>query len=84
MAVPVEAQSPPSTYAIAAVVDGEPRAWPRVAYLTAMRAAMIWPGLQLAGIRGRDALAGAAVGSVTITLLLLANYSLKQTNHRTR
>ncbi len=78
MAVEIEAQSPPSTYAIAAVIDGDPNAWGRVAYLTAIRAAMIWPGLRLAGIKGRDAMAGAAMGSAFITLLLLADYSFKR------
>jgi hypothetical protein len=77
-ALSIERDAPPSTYAIAAALDGEPGAWPRVASLTAVRAAMIWPGLYLAGIRGWRSAAGAAAGSTAITVLLLGYYGLKR------
>ena len=78
MSAYVAPQSPPSSYAIAGVLDGERGAWGRVARATAERSVMIAPGLWLAGIRGRELLAGAALASVSITTVLFAHYWRKK------
>ena len=74
----VEAQSPPSSYAVAAAVDGEPGAWSRVLLVTFARAFVIAPGLYLGGIRGTKLLTGAAMASTTITAMLFALYGMKK------
>lgn len=45
MAVPIKEGAPPSSYAIADWVEGEPGALRRVTVLTAKRVAFIWPGV---------------------------------------
>lgn len=74
----MEAQrgSPPSTYAILAAIEGQPGAWRRVAVATAIRSAMIAPGLWIAGVRGWKVATGALAGSVGITAVLYAYYAL--------
>jgi hypothetical protein len=74
MKIQVPEQSPPSTYAIAAALEGEPGAWGRVAYETGRRAAILAPGIYLAGVRGRKFFAACLLGSVSITGVLLAHY----------
>ena len=78
MATYVKPQSPPSSYAVAGVLDGEPGAWPRVFTGSAQRAVVIVPGLWLAGIRGRQLATGALYASATITTFLFVLYSLKK------
>lgn len=81
---PPEAQEPPSTYAVAAVVGGDYSAIPRLAGLTLLRAVFVAPGLWLAawatGMRLTPLqLAGFAVGgSVTISLGMVAWYGLRR------
>lgn len=74
----LEEQAPPSSYAIADALEGVPGAWPRVAGLTAIRAAVIAPGIYLAGIRGWKNPSGAILGSVAITTYLFALYGYKR------
>lgn len=74
----VDPSSPPSSYAVASVYEGDPGAWPRVATGTLTRAFFILPGLALAGIRGRNLIVGSALGSVGITVALFALYGLKR------
>lgn len=45
--VPVERESPPSTYAVAAVINGEPGAIFRLWGVTLLRGAFIFPGVWL-------------------------------------
>lgn len=78
MTVPVEAGAPPSTYAIADVIEGKPGAWSRTLVLSTQRAFFIAPGLFLAGIRGPQLVKGALLSSATITAFLLGIYSLKR------
>lgn len=70
-------KSPPSTYAIAAAVDGEPGAWWRVLGVTSKRLALIVPGLYLAGLRGPKLVKASLSTTTTITLGLLALYALQ-------
>lgn len=70
--------SPPSSYAVASVYEGDPGAWPRVVTATAMRAFFVAPGLAVAGIRGKKLLVGSLAGSVGITAALFALYGLKR------
>lgn len=74
----LERGSPPSTYAILALLEGEPGALGRVAVGTAQRMVLIAPGLWLAGFRGRDLLAGTAAASASVTLGLIAYYALNR------
>lgn len=71
---PIEPKSPPSTYAIAALVDGEQGALLRVAELTAVRAAMIGVGLWFAGLRHRQLVAASASASLAVTVILGLDY----------
>jgi hypothetical protein len=76
--IAVEAESPPSSYAIADLVSGKPGAFGRTAGLTALRGAFILPGLYAAGVRDRQLLTGALYGSVGITLWLMGLYAMKR------
>lgn len=73
----VEQQSPPSTYAIAALLDGEPGAAQRVAVLTLQRAVIVGLGLWAVGIRGGSLTRGALAGSAAITAWIAAGYALR-------
>lgn len=74
----VAQKSPPSSYAIAGAIEGEPGAWGRVLLVTAARAFCIAPGLYLGGIRGRQIVTGSVGAAVTITGMLFALYGLKR------
>jgi hypothetical protein len=74
----VDQQSPPSSYAIAGALEGEPGAWGRVVLVTLARAFCIAPGLYLGGVRGRQIVTGSAMAAVTITGMLFALYGLKR------
>lgn len=74
----VESQAPPSSYAIADMIEGKPGALPRVAKLTALRSVFLVPGLYVAGIRGVTLLRSAGFGSVSLSLYLLGLYSLRK------
>lgn len=74
----VEAQAPPSSYAIADMIEGKPGALPRVVKLTALRSVFLVPGLYVAGVRGPALLKGAAWGSVGLSLYLLGLYSTRK------
>lgn len=75
---PPEQQSPPSTYAIAALVDGEPGALGRTVLLTLSRSVPIGIGLRLSGQR-IGLVRNSLVVSTTITVAMLAYaYGRKQ------
>jgi hypothetical protein len=74
----VELQAPPSTYAIAAWLDGEKGSAMRVAGLTVQRAVFIGSGLFLAGFRNRDLVVGALAASATVTAWIAGDYSIKK------
>ncbi len=78
----VEAQAPPSSYAIADMIEGKSGALPRVVKLTALRSVFLVPGLYVAGIRGATLLKGAGFGSVGLSLYLLGLYSLRKRRFR--
>ena len=80
----VEAQAPPSSYAIADMIEGKPGALPRVVKLTALRSVFLVPGLYVAGARGPLLLKGAAWGSVGLSLYLLGLYSTRRRRLRRR
>ena len=72
----VELRSPPSTYAIAAWMDGEP-ALGRVVGLTLERSFFIGTGLYLAGLRGRELVRGALFASSAVTAWIVADLAMK-------
>ena len=74
----VQPQSPPSTYAIAAWLDGEQGGGARVAGLTLERAFFIGTGLWLSGLRGRELVQGALMASTAVTTWIVADYALKK------
>lgn len=74
----VELQSPPSTYAIADLLDGRPGAGVRVADLTLQRALLIGSGLFLAGFRDRELLKGAISASMAVTAWIALDYAIQR------
>ena len=74
----IEPNAPPSSYAIADVIEGRPGGWSRTAGLTLWRAVVISPGLIVAGIRGKPLLLGSLLGSVSATVYLLGYYQLQK------
>jgi hypothetical protein len=70
----IEPNAPPSSYAIADVIEGRPGGWTRTFGLTLWRAVIISPGLIVAGVRGRPLVVGSLLGSVSATLYLLGYY----------
>lgn len=73
----VEAKSPPSTYAIAAWMDGEPKSGRRVLGLTLERAFFIGTGLAVAGLRGGQLVTSALAASSGVTGWIVADYALR-------
>jgi hypothetical protein len=76
--VTVEAESPPSSYAIADLVNRKPGALGRTASLTLQRSLFIVPGLYVAGIRDRKVFTGALYGSIGISLWIYGLYWMKK------
>lgn len=78
----IEANAPPSSYAIADVIEARPGAWPRTVGLTAWRSVVIAPGLALAGVRGRRLVAGSIGASCVLTAYLLGYYWVAKRRQR--
>ena len=74
----VEAESPPSAYAISDLVQRKPGAVGRTFVLTLQRSLLIAPGLYVTGLRGRRLLIGSVYASVAVTLALAILYSFKK------
>lgn len=74
----VKPGGPPSSYAIAALLEGEPNALNRVLGLTLRRVLFIAPGLFVAGRRGTDLLKESLAASASITVLLTFYYADKR------
>lgn len=79
----IEDQAPPSTYAVAALIDGQRGAILRTVGLTALRSVFIAPGLWVAGkamkidgLRGWRLLGAALLASSGITLGMLLWYTV--------
>ncbi len=70
--------SPPSSYAIADLIERRPGSVGRVAQLTVTRALFAAPGLWLAGVRGRQLLVASVAASATITAWLIAYYAARR------
>ena len=70
--------SPPSTYAIARVYEGDPGGWPAVAFGTLQRSLFLLPGLWVAGVRGQRFWLGGLLGSASITASLFVLYGLRR------
>ena len=73
----VKPKSPPSSYGIAAFLDGEPGSAWRVVSLTGQRAFFIGTGLYVAGIRGKQLLRGAVYASSVVTLWIMGLFLLR-------
>lgn len=71
----IEPKSPPSSYAIAGVLEGERGAWGKVLVGTAQRSAFLAPGLALAGVRGERLVSASLLGSLSITASLFVLYA---------
>lgn len=74
----VEPGSPPTSYAVAGVLNGEPGAWGRVAWGVLERSVFIAPGLYLAGVRGKTLATGSLLASASITTWLFALYGIRR------
>jgi hypothetical protein len=70
--------SPPSDYAVLALVERQPGSFSRVAKLTAKRSLLIAPGLWLAGFRGSDLVRATAAATLSITAGLTIYYWAKR------
>lgn len=77
----LERGSPPSSYAVAAALEGEPGSWGRVLVGTLQRSLFLAPGIALAGVRGEQLVKAALLGSAGITGVLFAIYSLRRGGH---
>lgn len=81
--VPMENGSPPSTYAVASVINGEPGGAARLVGVTALRAIFIAPGIWLGGkvvgmkVTGWPLLGMTMSASGAISIGLLGWYWLK-------
>ncbi len=81
MNAPVERGSPPTTYAILAMLEGEPGAEGRVVYGALQRSLFIAPGLYLAGVREPSKLICYSLSaSASITACLIGYYWLSLRN----
>jgi len=69
--------SPPSSYAIADLIDQKPGSLGRVAALTFNRAIWIGIGLYLGGIRGQKLKQAAFIASATLTTVIAAGFIRK-------
>jgi len=69
--------SPPSTYAIQALLEGQEGALWRVGRVTLTRTLLIAPGLYLTGLRGRDLVRGSLYASASISAGLLLYYAFR-------
>ena len=69
--------SPPSSYAIADLVNQKPGSFGRVAALTLNRAVWIGIGLYLGGIRGQKLKQAAFIASATLTAVIAAGFIRK-------
>lgn len=77
MSEQIERGSPPSTYAILALLEGEEGAFWRVVWGTLQRSAFIAPGLFLVGVRKPAKLVGYSLAaSTSITACLIGYYAL--------
>jgi hypothetical protein len=71
--------SPPSSYAIQALLDGEEGSVGRVVEATLLRTAFLLPGLYLTTpYRGRQLLTVALASSGSITVSLILYYALRK------
>lgn len=74
----VEKHSPPSSYAMASAMEGEPGGLARVAIGTLQRGLIMTPGLRLAGIKGEQLYKAAFLGSIGITGWIWVLYTLRR------
>lgn len=80
----VEQNAPPSSYAVAAVLDGQSGAIIRLVGLTALRGIFIMPGLWLASkvlrtdLDTMDVVGLSFTGSLTISLGMLGYYAIRR------
>lgn len=74
----IEPKAPPSSYAIAAALEGEPGALGRVFFGTLQRSVFIVPGLLLAGLRGEPLVRTALLASTSITYCFFGLYALRR------
>ncbi len=74
----IEKKSPPSSYAIAGVLEGEPGSMGRVIIGTLQRSLFLAPGLGLSGLRGEQLVRAALLGSASITASLFGLYTLRR------
>jgi hypothetical protein len=80
----IRPESPPTSYAIASFLDGEPGGGWRVISGAATRALFLapglWLGLKLADVKvtGKQVATASLVGSATITAMLVLYYSFRK------
>ena len=74
----IEKGSPPSSYAVAAVLEKEPGSTGRVIMGTLMRSLFIIPGLGFSGLRGEQLVKSALLASASITGSLFGLYTLRR------
>ena len=84
----IQEAAPPSTYAVAAFLGGQPGAGARLLGLTALRAVFILPGLWIASsmsnvkMSGGQLVAFSLASSATITGGMIGWYKLNEMRHR--
>lgn len=74
----VPRESPPSVYAAAAVVEGQPGAWTNLVMNTLLRAVLLMPGLAIGGVRDlRTNVTAALTASGLLSGIILIHYYTK-------
>ena len=68
--------SPPSSYAVLAVVEGQDGAVWDLATLTLLRSTFVLPGLYAVGLRGKDLVKASVAASASISAALLVWYAI--------
>lgn len=74
----VKPKSPPSSYAIAALIEREPNALEEVIKVTLKRSLFIAPGLYLSGIKDTQLVKSSIIGSISISVMLYFYYLNKK------
>jgi len=70
--------SPPSSYAMASALEGEPGGLGRVLVGTLLRGLLLVPGIRLAGVGGEQAYKAAFLSSAALTGSIWALYTLRR------
>lgn len=82
LAKPTVNKSLPSSSSVAELLEGKPEGIPKVLVSTALRSILIFPGIVLAGVKPRQAILAALLGSVGITSFIIIYMGMRDAANR--